>query len=55
MEKKVEKKPALTVSEMAAMGGNARAKGLTKKRRKEIASEAAKARWADKKAETKTT
>ena len=48
MEKKPEEKP-LTVKEMAAMGGNARAKGLTKTRRKEIAENAAKARWGEKK------
>lgn len=50
MEKKpeLEAKPGLTVKEMAAMGGKARAAGLTKKKRKEIASNAAKARWADK-------
>jgi len=30
------------------MGGRARAQGLSKKRREEIASEAAKARWAEK-------
>jgi hypothetical protein len=47
MEKKPEEKAPLTVKEMAAMGGKARAKGLTKKRRKEIASAGAKARWAD--------
>jgi hypothetical protein len=46
MEKKEQ--PSLTVKEMASMGGKARAKGMTKKRRKEIASEAAKARWGDK-------
>ena len=33
---------------MGRKGGPARAKSLTAKRRKEIASEAAKARWADK-------
>lgn len=38
----------MTVREMAALGGNARAKGLTKKRRKEIAQKAAQARWGDK-------
>jgi hypothetical protein len=38
------KKP-LTVKEMAAMGGKARAEGLTKKRKKEIAAAAANARW----------
>jgi hypothetical protein len=48
MEKKPDEKPSLTVKEMAAMGGKARAKGMTKKRRKEIASEAAKARWGQK-------
>jgi hypothetical protein len=42
----------LTVKELAAMGGKARAKKLGKARRKEIASEAAKARWGEKKAGT---
>jgi hypothetical protein len=44
-----EERPPLTVREMAAMGGNARAKGLSKKRRKEIAKAGAVARWGDKK------
>jgi hypothetical protein len=44
------KKPPLTVSEMAAMGGNARAKTLSKKRRKEIAKAGAEARWGEKNA-----
>lgn len=48
MEKESKQKPSLTVKEMAAMGGKARAKGLTKKRRKEIAAGAAQARWGDK-------
>jgi hypothetical protein len=48
MEKKPEEQPPLTVKELAAMGGKARAKGLTKKRRKEIASDAARARWGEK-------
>lgn len=43
------KKPEpLTVKEMAAMGGKARAKGLTKKRRAEIAKAGAAARWGTK-------
>jgi hypothetical protein len=50
MAQEQEGKP-LTVKEMAAMGGKARAKGLTKKRRKEIASDAAKKRWASTKAD----
>jgi hypothetical protein len=45
--KEPESKP-LTVKEMAAMGGKARAKGLTKKRRAEIARAGAAARWKDK-------
>jgi hypothetical protein len=45
MAKTREEKPALTVKQMAAMGGNARAKTLTKARRKEIARKAAEARW----------
>jgi hypothetical protein len=40
-----EDKPPMTVSEMASMGGKARAKNLSKKRRKEIAKKAADARW----------
>jgi hypothetical protein len=48
MEKKPQEQPSLTVKEMAAMGGRARAKGMTKKRRKEIAENAAKARWGEK-------
>lgn len=36
----------LTVREMAAKGGKARAKGMTKKERKESASHAAQERWA---------
>jgi hypothetical protein len=32
--------------ELGRLGGQARAKGLSKKRRKEIAKSAAKARWA---------
>ena len=40
-----DEKPALTVKELAAMGGKARAKTLTKKRRSEIAKKGAEARW----------
>lgn len=40
-----EDKPPMTVAEMASMGGKARAKNLSKKRRKEIAKKAADARW----------
>ena len=39
----------LTLAEFASMGGKARAKKLTPERRKEIASNAAKARWAKRK------
>ncbi len=39
---------ALTVKQMTRMGGIARAKSLTKKRRREIATRGAKARWAKK-------
>jgi hypothetical protein len=39
----------LTVKEMAAMGGRARAARLPKKRRAEIARAGAAARWAGKK------
>jgi len=49
-----QEKPPLTVREMAAMGGIARAKGLSKKRRKEIAQAGAAARWGDKKAAAST-
>jgi len=38
---------------MGSRGGKARAKALTSKARKEIASNAAKARWADKTGEGK--
>ena len=41
------KKP-MTVAEFAALGGKARAKLLTKKRRTEIAQTGAAARWKDK-------
>ena len=47
IKKKIEERP-LTVKEVAAMGGNARAKGLSKKRRNEIAENAAKARCGEK-------
>lgn len=35
----------MTQKEMASMGGKARAKKLTRERRKEIARDAIKARW----------
>ena len=38
----------MTVSEMAKLGGDARAKKLSKKRRKEIAQNAIAARWKNK-------
>lgn len=41
----------LTVKELAAMGGKARAKGLCPKRQKEIAVAAAQARWGGKKSD----
>lgn len=44
----------MTVKELAAMGGRARAEALTKKRRKEIATEAAKKRWANPPGKTPT-
>ena len=44
----------MTVKELAAMGGRARAEALTKKRRKEIATAAAKKRWANQPASTAT-
>ena len=43
-----KKKKQLTVSEMAKMGGKARAKSLTAERRKEIARKAIATRWAKK-------
>ena len=43
-----KKKKQLTVSEMAKMGGKARAKSLTPERRKEIARKAIATRWAKK-------
>jgi hypothetical protein len=46
--KKHRKKP-LTVSEMARLGGQATAKKLTPKQRRESARKAAKARWAKQK------
>ncbi len=54
MAKDKVEKPPLTVREMAALGGHARAKGLSKKRRKEIAKAGAAARWGDKKAAAST-
>jgi hypothetical protein len=50
MPKKKEVDPAMSqaAKAMGSLGGHARAKNLTKKRRKEIASDAAKKRWADK-------
>lgn len=38
-------KKELTIKEVAAMGGKARAKNLTKKQRVESARNASKARW----------
>jgi hypothetical protein len=38
----------MTVKEMAAMGGKARAKKLSKKQREDIAKAGAAARWPDK-------
>ncbi len=37
----------MTITEFARKGGQARAKKLGKQRRKQIASDAAKARWGD--------
>jgi hypothetical protein len=51
MAKQPKEKPELTVQQLAAMGGAARARKLNKARRKEIASAAAKARWGAKKDE----
>jgi hypothetical protein len=44
-ERAMSEKLPLTVAELAAMGGNARARSLSKKRRKEIAKAGAAARW----------
>jgi hypothetical protein len=46
MKKKKQKQ--MTVSEMAALGGRARAKSLTPARRKEIADKAIATRWGKK-------
>jgi hypothetical protein len=54
MAQEEEEKAPLTVREMAAMGGNARAKTLSKKRRKAIAKAGAEARWGKKKAVSST-
>ena len=40
----------MTVRDLAAMGGKARAVKLSKKKRKEIAQKAAAARWGERKA-----
>ncbi len=40
-----KQKGNMTVSEMAAMGGDARAKKLTPEERKRLAQQAARARW----------
>jgi hypothetical protein len=44
----MKKKKELTVSQLAKMGGKARAKSLTPARRKEIAKKAIATRWAKK-------
>jgi hypothetical protein len=41
-----DQKPPMTVKELAAMGGKARADTLKPKRREQIAKDAATARWA---------
>jgi hypothetical protein len=38
----------ITLKQMTRLGGLARSKSLTKKRRREIATKAAKARWSKK-------
>jgi hypothetical protein len=45
MAKKRKPGTVLTVQEFAAMGGKARAKGLSKAQRQEIAKKGAAARW----------
>jgi hypothetical protein len=54
MDKNRRAPPPMTVTEMAAMGGNARRDKLTKTRRREIAKHAAKTRWAGKNVTKKT-
>lgn len=51
-EENDEKKP-MTVQELAAMGGRARAETLSKKRRSEIAKQGAAKRWGKKAAKKK--
>jgi hypothetical protein len=53
MKKKRPRKKELTVSEFAALGGNARAASLTEARRREIGQLGAKKRWAEKASSTK--
>jgi hypothetical protein len=51
-KKTVKKKAPLTVSQMAAMGGKARAAALSPERRREIGLNAIKARYAKKASST---
>jgi hypothetical protein len=51
LAKDIDPETSAAAAAMGRRGGTARAKALTKARRKQIASEAAKARWGDKKKE----
>lgn len=51
----MKKKKPITVQDMAAMGGKARAKALSKERRKEIAKNAIQKRWENHRAKKKQT
>jgi hypothetical protein len=52
-ESKVPMTKELTITEFARMGGKARSKTLTAKRRKEIAAKGARARWGKPKGKSK--
>lgn len=52
-KKRVDPDMSAAAAAMGRKGGPARAKSLTAKRRKEIAEQAAKARWGDKTGEGK--
>jgi hypothetical protein len=49
----MKKKREMTISEMAKLGGKARARSLSPARRKEIAEKAIKTRWAKSKKQKK--
>ena len=50
MKKKIDPEMSAAAAAMGRKGGPARAKALTKERRREIARKAAQKRWADEKA-----